>query len=169
MVRNALRTPNALCACRSLPLMPAVSSGRHSSSHTAPDGCINTTGYLSDVNLGWGLNARRLFLGLTWLKAPKLPYSVPTARVMQNATIIQNIGCISITGLEDGYKKVNQDKVCVLAQFLDPEQSFFAALDGHGPSGAHISASTNMACQLAGTGPQGACTIPHHVPPYACT
>lgn len=50
--------------------------------------------------------------------------------------IIRNIGCISTTGLEDGYKKINQDKLCVLAQFLEPQQSFFAALDGHGPSGA---------------------------------
>lgn len=63
--------------------------------------------------------------------------------------IIRNIGCISTTGLEDGYKKINQDKLCVLAQFLEPQQSFFAALDGHGPSGApkrNLSAITN--CQL---------------------
>ena len=40
-----------------------------------------------------------------------------------------------MTGKEPGYHKINQDKVCVLAQYLSENQSFFTALDGHGPQG----------------------------------
>ena len=70
--------------------------------------------------------------------AKTITQAKPVANLQAGETIISNIGCISITGKEPGYKKVNQDKVCVLAQYLSPHQSFFTALDGHGPHGVHL-------------------------------
>ena len=51
---------------------------------------------------------------------------------------VSDVGCLSQTGQEPGFKKTNQDNCLAFEKFLRHGQSLYAVFDGHGPNGRFI-------------------------------
>lgn len=77
---------------------------------------------------------------------PNCAYACMQAQSKQAAPISVHVACMSKTGCEPGYKKVNQDNCFAFEKYITPDQALFRVMDGHGPNGRGLPCRLTQQC-----------------------
>jgi hypothetical protein len=56
--------------------------------------------------------------------------------------LVESFGSCTLTGMEPGYAKTNQDMTMILPRLDDESHALFGVLDGHGTNGALLPPSS---------------------------